>query len=201
MRGNRSYLFDFESPGQEQIDAAYKDLVIIRDLKNNELRALVYLNDLKDHLLLVSREIDGNLFALLDETQEEAKLYQQLESERDKWLFQFGLLYLLFAVLLIVASVFMALFIAERLSRPIGRLTGAAQKVGDGALDTRVIEEEGDDEISQLSRYFNQMTSQLKIQRDALIENNEQIEQRRRMFDSVLSSVTSGVLGLSLIHS
>ena len=196
LRGNRSYLFDFESPGQEQIDAAYKDLVIIRDLKNNELRALVYLNDLKDHLLLVSREIDGNLFALLDETQEEAKLYQQLESERDKWLFQFGLLYLLFAVLLIVASVFMALFIAERLSRPIGRLTGAAQKVGDGALDTRVIEEEGDDEISQLSRYFNQMTSQLKIQRDALIENNEQIEQRRRMFDSVLSSVTSGVLGL-----
>ncbi|MDG1936157.1 MAG: PAS domain-containing sensor histidine kinase [Paracoccaceae bacterium] len=196
LRGNRSYLFDFESPNQEQIDAAYKDLVIIRDLKNNELRALVYLNDFKDHLLLISREIDGNLFALLDETQEEAKLYQQLESERGKWLFQFGLLYLLFAVLLIVASVFTALFIAERLSRPIGRLTGAAQKVGDGALDTRVIEEEGDDEISQLSRYFNQMTSQLKIQRDTLIENSEQIEQRRRMFDSVLSSVASGVLGL-----
>ncbi len=196
LRGNRSYLFDFERPTQGEIIAAYKDLVIIRDLKNNELRALVHLNGFKDHFLLVSREIDGNLFALLDETQEEAKLYQQLESERGKWLFQFGLLYLLFAVLLIVASVFTALFIAERLSRPIGRLTGAAQKVGDGLLDTRVIEEEGDDEISQLSRYFNQMTSQLKIQRDTLIENNKQIEQRRRMFDSVLSSVTSGVLGL-----
>ena len=196
LRGNRSYLFDFERPTQGEIILSYKGLVIIRDLKNNELRALVHLNGFKDYFLLVSREIDGNLFALLDETQEEAKLYQQLESERGKWLFQFGLLYLLFAVLLIVASVFTALFIAERLSRPIGRLTGAAQKVGDGLLDTRVIEEEGDDEISQLSRYFNQMTSQLKIQRDTLIENNEQIEQRRRMFDSVLSSVTSGVLGL-----
>ena len=196
LRGNRSYLFDFERPKKEQIDAAYKDLVIILDLMNNELRALVYLNDFKDHLLLISREIDGNLFALLDETQEEAKLYQQLESDRDKWLFQFGLLYLLFAVLLIVASIFTALFIAERLSRPIGRLTGAAQKVGGGELDTRVIEEEGDDEISQLSRYFNQMTSQLKIQRDTLVENSEQIEGRRRLFDSVLSSVTSGVLGL-----
>ena len=196
LRGHRSYLFDFERPKEEEIEAAYKDLVIILDLKNHELRALVHLNDFKDHLLLVSREIDGNLFALLDETQEEAKLYQQLESDRDKWLFQFGLLYLLFAVLLIVASVFTALFIAERLSRPIGRLTGAAQKVGSGELDTRVIEEEGDDEISLLSRYFNQMTSQLKIQRDTLLENSQQIEQRRRMFDSVLSSVTSGVLGL-----
>jgi len=47
-----------------------------------------------------------------------------------------------------------------------------------------------------LSRLFNQMTRQLKGQRDRLLENTEQIERRRRMFDSVLSSVTSGVVGL-----
>jgi two-component system nitrogen regulation sensor histidine kinase NtrY len=59
-----------------------------------------------------------------------------------------------------------------------------------------VLEEEGDDEIAMLGRYFNQMTRQLKGQRDTLMENNRQIERRRRMFDSVLSSVTSGVVGL-----
>jgi two-component system nitrogen regulation sensor histidine kinase NtrY len=40
------------------------------------------------------------------------------------------------------------------------------------------------------------MTKQLKYQRDTLIDNTEQIEERRRLFDSVLSSVTSGVIVL-----
>ena len=78
----------------------------------------------------------------------------------------------------------------------MGRLTGAAQRVGAGDLDVRVVEEEGDDEIAMLGRYFNQMTRQLKGQRARLLENTEQIERRRRLFDSVLSSVTSGVVGL-----
>ena len=47
-----------------------------------------------------------------------------------------------------------------------------------------------------LGRYFNQMTLQLKGQRETLLDNTRQIERRRRLFDSVLSSVTSGVVGL-----
>lgn len=196
LRGNRSYLFDYEEPSSELIQTAIREIVIIPDIPNNELRALTYLNGFGTYFLLVSRVIDGNLFALLDETQAAGQFYQQLESQRGASLFRFGIIYLIFAVLLIAASVFAALFFAERLSRPIGRLTGAAQKVGEGALDTRVVEEEGNDEISQLSKYFNQMTQQLEKQRETLLENTEQIELRRRMFDSVLSSVTSGVLGL-----
>ncbi|MGB7244797.1 MAG: ATP-binding protein, partial [Sulfitobacter sp.] len=83
-----------------------------------------------------------------------------------------------------------------RLSGPVGRLTGAAQQVGAGDLDVKVREEDGDDEIAMLSRYFNQMTKQLKAQRHTLLENTSQIDRRRRLFDSVLSSVTSGVVGL-----
>ncbi|NCW14970.1 MAG: PAS domain-containing sensor histidine kinase [Rhodobacteraceae bacterium] len=196
LRGNRSYLFDYEEPSSELIQSAIREIVIIPDIPNNELRALTYLNGFGTYFLLVSRVIDGNLFALLDETQAAGQFYQQLESQRGASLFRFGIIYLIFAVLLIAASVFAALFFAERLSRPIGRLTGAAQKVGEGALDTRVVEEEGNDEMSQLSKYFNQMTQQLEKQRETLLENTEQIELRRRMFDSVLSSVTSGVLGL-----
>ena len=63
-------------------------------------------------------------------------------------------------------------------------------------MTTQVIEDDGDDEIAQLGRYFNQMTKKLKSQRDTLVDNTEQIEERRRLFDSVLSSVTSGVIVL-----
>jgi two-component system nitrogen regulation sensor histidine kinase NtrY len=68
--------------------------------------------------------------------------------------------------------------------------------VGAGDLDIQVREDDGDDEIAMLGRYFNQMTKQLKGQRDTLLDNTRQIERRRRLFDSVLTSVTSGVVGL-----
>ena len=196
LRGFRSYKFDYEMPLPQAFDAAFEDVHLIRDYENNELRALVSLRGFGDQYLYVTREVDGLLLGLLDQTQQTARLYQQLEQDRDLYLFNFGLLYLAFAVLLIVSSALLSLWFAERLSRPIGRLVGAAQRVGDGELETQVLEEEGDDEIAQLSVYFNKMTRQLKGQRDRLLENTAQIEERRRLFDSVLSSVTSGVVGL-----
>ncbi|WP_238366212.1 sensor histidine kinase NtrY-like [Mesobacterium pallidum] len=196
-RGERSYLFDFEQPSQGQIrDADAEGLIVIEDWDNNEFRALMPLTGYVDRYLYVSRNVDGAILNLLDDTQQTAQLYQQLERERGRVLFEFGLLYLGFAVILILAAIWLALWFAERLSRPVGRLAGAAQQVGSGDLDVTVAEEDGDDEISQLSRIFNQMTGQLKKQRDELLETTRQIERRRRLFDSVLSSVTSGVVGL-----
>ena len=196
LRGERSYLFDFERPDEQKIIDAISDVVLIDDFNNNELRALIFLEGFGDRYLYVTREVDGTLFNLLDETQKTAVLYQQMESDRTAYLLNFAVLYFALALLLIVSSVLFALGFAERLSKPIGRLAAAAKRVGAGELTTQVIEDQGDDEIAQLGRYFNQMTKQLKSQRDALIENTDQIEERRRLFDSVLSSVTSGVVVL-----
>ncbi|MGR3501183.1 ATP-binding protein [Pseudaestuariivita sp.] len=196
-RGERSYLFDYERPSPEDILAAEEGGVhLIRDWDNNEFRALVPIRGYDGHYLYVTRIVDGALLNLLDETEKTAQFYAEKESERGRVLFDFAILYLAFAVLLILASVWLGLWFAERLSRPVGRLTGAAQQVGAGNLDVQVFEEEGDDEIALLSRYFNQMTRQLKGQRQTLLTNTDQIERRRRLFDSVLTSVTSGVVGL-----
>ncbi len=196
-RGERSYEFDYEQPQPDSIAQALETgSLIVQDWDNNEFRALVHLTAFPDRLLYVSRDVDGELLALLDDTKETAHLYQQLESDRGRLLFEFGLLYLGFAVILVLAAMWLGMWMAERLSRPVGRLTVAAQRVGSGDLGVQVLEESGDDEISQLGRYFNQMTRELKTQREELLENTRQIDRRRRMFDSVLSSVTSGVVGL-----
>ena len=196
-RGDRSYLFDFEQPSPKEIlDAKAEGFLIIEDWANNEFRALVPLSSFVDRYLYISRDVDGEILSLLDETQETVRLYQQLESERGRVVFEFGLIYLGFALILILAAIWMGFWFAERLSGPIGRLTGAAQRVGTGDLDVQVLEEDGDDEIAMLGRYFNQMIKQLKRQRKSLVDNNNQIERRRRLFDSVLASVTSGVVGL-----
>ena len=196
-RGERSYLFDFEQPSTEDITRAKTgETVIIEDWTNNEFRALIYLKGFVDRYLYVSRVVDGSILSLLDETKQTARLYHQLEADRGRLLFEFGLLYLGFAIILILAATWLGLWFAERLSRPVGRLAEAAMQVGDGNLNVRVPEGDDDDEISMLGQLFNKMTHDLKGQRDALIAGNTQTERRRRLFDSVLSSITSGVIGL-----
>lgn len=196
-RGERSYLFDFETLTSDELARAKaEEIVVIQDWPNDEFRALVHLDAYADRYLYVSRQVDGGILSLLDETKETVRLYQQLEAERGKVLFNFALLYLGFALILVLAAVWLGLWFAERLSRPVGRLVSAATKVGEGNLDVQVFEEEGDDEISTLSHVFNKMTQQLKGQREALVASHSQTDQRRRLFDSVLSSVTAGVIGL-----
>ena len=196
-RGARSYEFGYERPGPEDFLIADEDgIAIIEDVQNNEFRALIPLTAFRDRYLYVTREVDGTVLSLLDDTTETVQQYEELSNERGQLLFQFGLLYLGFAMILILGAIWGGLWFAERLSRPVGRLVSASQRVGSGDLDVRVIEDDGEDEISQLGHYFNQMTSRLKFQRDELLETNRAIERRRRLFDSVLSSVTSGVVGL-----
>ena len=196
-RGAGVYEFDYERPGEEAFALADAEgLTIIEDTANNEFRALIAMPAFRDRYLYVTRQVDGNVLSLLDDTTETVEQYQELASARGRLLFQFGLLYLGFAIILILGAIWGGLWFAERLSRPVGRLVAASQRVGSGDLDVRVIEDDGDDEISQLGHYFNQMTGRLKGQRDQLLQTNRLTERRRRLFDSVLSSVTSGVVGL-----
>ncbi len=196
-RGERSYLFWYTPPTPADIERARSgEVVVIQDWENNEFWALLQLTAFPDHFLYVSREVDGKILSLLDETQETVRLYQQLEADRGRLLFEFALVYLGFALVVILAAMWMGLWFAERLARPVGRLAGAAERVGQGDLDVKVREEKGDDEIALLGRTFNEMTRQVKGQRDALIAANEETERRRRLFDSVLSGVTAGVIGL-----
>ena len=197
LRGLSSYLFGYEKPTLRQIKQVEgPDVLIITDLIGNELRALIRLSNYSNHYLYLTRTVDGSLLGLLEDTTETATYYNQLETERGRLLFDFGLLYLAFAVILILTATWLGLWFAERLASPVGRMTAAAQKVGAGDLDARIENIKGDDEIAMLARYFNQMTHQLKGQRDTLIQSAEQADRRRRLFDSVLASVTSGVIGL-----
>ena len=197
-RGELSYLFDFEEPSlNDMTQAEAGQAVVIEDWEINEFRALIRLNNFIDRYLYISRTVDGEILNLLDETAATAKTYNQMETQRDQILSYYGLLYLGFASFVILSAIWLGMLFAERLARPVGRLAGAAQRVGAGDFDVQVVEEKGDDEIAMLGRVFNRMTKQVKRQRDDLIKANEVTERRRRLFDSVLSGVSAGVVGLS----
>ncbi|MEM9147051.1 MAG: PAS domain-containing sensor histidine kinase [Pseudomonadota bacterium] len=196
-RGEFSYLFSFEAPTLEQLARARAgEVVIMEDDANNEIRALVYLTNFFDAFLYVSRDVQGEVLRLLDETQATVQLYEQLERDRSSLLFDFALIYLGFAALVIVAAILLGLWFAERLAKPVGRLAGAAERIGSGDLDARVKEERGSDEIALLSRAFNRMADQVRDQRDALIDANRETELRRQFSEAVLSGVSAGVIGI-----
>lgn len=196
-RGERSYQFWYEEPSPAQFDeAATRGLVLIEDWQNNEFRALVPLAPLADRYLYVTRDVDGSLLGLLDDTRQTVGDYQRLEQERGRVLFEFSLLYLGFALLLVAGAMWLGLWFADRLSRPIGRLAEASEQVGKGNLDFQIPEPDTGDEIQTLGESFNRMTRQLKQQREELVESYRAADDQRRLFDSVLSSVTSGVIGL-----
>ncbi|WP_411956672.1 sensor histidine kinase NtrY-like [Paracoccus homiensis] len=196
-RGERSYLFWYEAPSSEELDQAKSEgLVLIEDWANDEFRALVSLPPLADRYLYVTRDVDGDLLSLLDDTRQTVGDYRQLERTRGQVLFEFSLVYLGFALLLVAASVWLGLWFASRLSRPIGALALASERVGRGDLDVQVPVPDTGDEIETLGASFNQMTRQLKAQREELVESYRASDDQRRLFDNVLSSVTSGVIGL-----
>jgi two-component system nitrogen regulation sensor histidine kinase NtrY len=196
-RGDRSYLFDYEQPAREEIIASTREPLVIKDWESDEFRALTLIKGFADRYLYISRTVDGDILNLLDDTKQTIAVYNQLENDRGRVLFELGLLYLGFAVIIILSATWLGLIFAERIARPVGRLAGAARSVGAGDFSIRVEEEAGDDELAILGRMFNRMTQQVERQRDDLIEAHDETENRRRLFDSVLSGVTAGVIGLT----
>ena len=190
-------MFDFEKINNTDLEKVISgEIVIIKDWPTNEFRAIKKLEEYTNRLLYVSRIVDGNILKLLDETQDTVLLYQQIENERYGLLFKFGLLYIAFSLVMILISVWIALWFAERLSKPVGRLADAAKKIGSGNFDIKVTEENTKDEIAFLSRVFNRMTNRLKNQRNKLLKNNKMVEDQREFLEAIISGVKGGIISI-----
>ncbi|MEQ1929333.1 MAG: ATP-binding protein [Parvularculaceae bacterium] len=101
------------------------------------------------------------------------------------------------AVIIFFAAIWLALWAATRMVRPIGRLMRMAGRVSGGDLGARVEVYKGDGELGALARSMNHMTAQLQTQRNDLVETNRQFDRRRRFTEAVLSGVSAGVVSVT----
>ncbi len=173
-------------------------LVIISSTDDDRVRAIVKLEDFFDAYLYVSRFVDARVLGHLDAVEGAIAEYQDLASQRGDLQVQFSFFYFVAALLLLMFAVWMGLSFATRMVAPISRLVEASERVGQGDLSARVPSQTSSDEIGILSRAFNRMTRQLQNQQEALIETNNQLDERRRFSEAVLSGVSAGVIGLDL---
>jgi PAS domain S-box-containing protein len=97
-----------------------------------------------------------------------------------------------------------AAFVARRIARPVRKLAEAAAAIARGDLNQQIVPSSSD-EIGQLAVAFNQMTRELQQQRTALQAAHadlrrhfERLADLKSYNDSILNSLTSGIITLDL---
>jgi two-component system nitrogen regulation sensor histidine kinase NtrY len=172
------------------------ETVVLTGAADDKLRAIVKLDRFVDTFLYVARYVDPKVLSHIENTKRAVAQYENLEGRRSSFEITFAMMFLLVALLLLLAAIWIGLNFARRLAQPISDLVGAAERVRGGDLDAHVTEWPESDEIGTLSRTFNRMTEQLRNQRSGLLDANRQLDERRNFIETVLSGVSSGVIGL-----
>ena len=109
---------------------------------------------------------------------------------------RFNVILLVVSLALVILAVWFALRFADRQVRPLTQLVAAARRVGSGDYDMRVEGRTGPDEIGLLNRAFNRMTGQIEQQTAALVGANRQLAERRAFIETVLQSITAGIVSV-----
>ncbi len=188
---------EFQGPTREAMDRAGKgELVILSPSDSNQVRALVKLKSFENTYLYVFRFVDPRVLEHLRKTQASKIEYDSMEERRFGVQITFALMYVGVALIFMLAAIWLGLWFADRLVKPIGKLIGAARQVSEGDLDAKVSIKKVHGDLATLARTFNKMTDQLATQRQDLIGANEMLDSRRRFTEAVLSGVSAGVIGL-----
>jgi two-component system, NtrC family, nitrogen regulation sensor histidine kinase NtrY len=162
----------------------------------NLVGAIMKLDNIPDAYLYTIRAVDPNVMQALRLMEENTAEYRAMESGRTSLQIAFGILYLGFALIVLLAAIWTAIAIADRLVRPIRLLIGAADSVSAGNLNVIVPVRQADGDVGNLSRTFNKMIAEIRSQRDEILEAKDEVDDRRRFIEAVLSGVNAAVIGV-----
>lgn len=173
--------------GQSLVDGKGFDVITVPLSDNHRL------------ILATALRIDTSLSDTISGSESE---YQKLvKRQRKVRLLGLSTLGLMTLMLLFVSS-WVAIHLARGIATPIKALAEASNEVARGNLSHRVIAG-AEDELALLAHSFNQMTAQLEENRrrieagsDELRDKNLALEERRNYIETVLESLSTGVVSL-----
>ncbi|WP_104667218.1 sensor histidine kinase NtrY-like [Ensifer adhaerens] len=162
----------------------------------NLVGAVIPLDDIPGTFLYTVRNVDPEVMRSLRLMEENTAEYKMLEAGRTFTQIAFGVLYIGFALIVLLAAIWTAIAVADRIVRPIRQLIGAADSVASGNLDVVVPVRAVDGDVGNLSRTFNKMVSEIRSQQEQILEAKDEVDHRRRFIEAVLSGVTAAVIGV-----
>ena len=176
--------------------ASTGDPVAIPPGNTNFVGAMFKLREIPDAYLYTIMSLRPEVVQALRQMEANTAEYAGMERNRLHVQLAFAVLYIGVCLIVLLAAIWMGISVADRFVSPIRRLITAADAVSSGDLDVRVgtLHTEGD--LKNLSDTFNVMISELKYQRDEILTAKDDIAQRARFTEAVLSGVSAAVLGV-----
>ncbi|RCW24890.1 PAS/PAC sensor signal transduction histidine kinase [Ciceribacter lividus] len=162
----------------------------------NLVGAIIKLDSISGTFLYTIRAVDPKVMAAMRLMEDNTAEYKAMEAGRTSLQIAFAVLYLGFALIVLLAAIWTAIAIADRIVRPIRLLISAADNVASGNFNVIVPVRSADGDVGSLSLTFNKMISQIRTQRDEILEAKDEVDDRRRFIEAVLSGVTAAVIGV-----
>jgi len=139
--------------------------------------------------------VPAQLAALSEAVQDTYSRYGNLAAEREPLKGMFRLTLTLVVLLAMLAAIYLAIYSAQRLVRPVQDLIAGTRAVGKGDFGTR-LPLPSRDEMGFLVHSFNDMTKRLRRARAEATHSQQEVERERTRLAIILARLSTGVLAI-----
>lgn len=177
----------------------HDEVIILEDKSDPEnIKAITSLKNTRDEqmFVVIQKHIDPEVIKNVENAQRAFNEYNDLLKNRKSLEIAFILIFFIVGILLLISSIVLAIIYSWRISKPISNLIDVSEKIIDGDIQARADVLSPYEEITLLTKTFNQMIDQVYIQRQDLIKINKELDERMKFTGSVLAAVSSGVIGV-----
>lgn len=152
--------------------------------------------------VIVSYFIPRSLASTIRLVNHEVNLYRQAEAQKEPIQDLYLSFFVMVSLLILFSSTWIGLYLAKRITVPVRQLAEATERVIAGDLD-HPVSGAAVDELGLLMDSFNKMTAELKASRSRIERSREnleakniELERRRRYIETVLETITTGIISL-----
>ncbi len=137
----------------------------------DKVRALIQLDPVSDTYLFIGKTVSEEVTKAMDKAQGAVTAYSLLELQQGEIQLTFLAFFAILVLVLILASVWMGLSMANTLFTPISKLIEASHRVSQGDLNICITNKTLNNEMDNLIWAFNNMTQRLKKQKEEIAFN------------------------------
>ena len=165
-----SFSLAFLNITDQMLETADTGELLKLDNDKNKIQYLIKLSGYTDSYLIIGKFLDQNIINYTDKTYGAISSYYDLKNKSHILQLNFSIVFILVALILLLASFYVGLLFADRIVQPINKLVIATEKVKKGDLTVQVEPiVNNNNEIDILISAFNIMVKQLDYQQKDLV--------------------------------
>ncbi len=202
-RSEKDYIMRRHEKYIEKVNAALNDLISQAEYKkNSKIKDIIKLaNTYKynfSQLVIVFKglsELEVKLTKMentLEDDLNKIVLEQEVKAEKSQ-----RIQYSAIGITLLI-GIFLSMFIARTIVKPIRELQKAATEIANGKYDTQV-KVETKDEVGRLASVFNDMANNIKISNDTIVTQQKEVENKNAELSKIAEDLKLSIKNISLL--